>query len=134
MSVQDKLNNLAIGHFVPVELQRRGYKTIEVFAELAARGLEAIPDGFRLLRPWCRWRGLSTYLDCVAYADRASAEIPRGRDLNLGHVTPGQVWIHTLSGGSIPISDIIRLRILTRPTSISVFPSTRPFTPTKRIT
>jgi hypothetical protein len=42
------------------------------------------------VQPWCRWQGLSTYLDCVAYADRSAREIPNGTALGLEHITSGR--------------------------------------------
>jgi hypothetical protein len=83
---------LTVSYFVPVELQRRQFQTMPIFAELAGRGLKPTPDGAQQVQPWCRWRGISTYLDCVAFADRSANGLPRGKDLNLEHVTPGQFY------------------------------------------
>lgn len=51
-----------------------------------------MPDGAQQVQPWCRWRGISTYLDCVAFADRSANGLPRGKDLKLEHVTSGQFY------------------------------------------
>jgi hypothetical protein len=83
---------LATSHFVPVELQRRGLQSEPIFSEVAQRAFHPIPDGLQLVQPWYGWRGISTYQDCVAYADRAARELPTGRSLNLTHVTPGQFY------------------------------------------
>ena len=88
----DEGRRLRIAHFVPVELQRLGFQHNAIFSELADRGLKPITDGARQVQPWCRWRGTSTYLDCVAFADRSAKAIPTGKDLNLEHVTPGQFY------------------------------------------
>jgi len=78
--------------FVPVELQRRGFQHKPIFAELAGRGFALVNAGAVLVQPWCRWHGISTYLDCVAYADRSARSLPQGKDLNLTHVTPGRFY------------------------------------------
>lgn len=78
--------------FVPVELQRRGFQHKAIFSELTDRGFAPTAGGSQLIQPWCRWHGISTYLDCVAYADRVVKALPDGKDLNLGHVTPGRFY------------------------------------------
>ena len=78
--------------FVPVELQRRGFERHAIFSELATRAFESVPGGVRQVQPWCRWQGLSQYLDCIAFADRASRDLPTGPALNLSHVTPGRFF------------------------------------------
>ena len=86
-------NRLSVSYFVPVELQRRGFKQNPAFSELARRGFRpGVPGTLELIHPWCRWHGISTYLDCVAYADRSARTIPTGNDLTLEHVTPGQFY------------------------------------------
>jgi hypothetical protein len=86
-------NRLRISYFVPVELQRRGFHQNPAFSELAQRAFQSVDTGkIQLVHPWCRWHGLSTYLDCVAYAERSAKTIPNGRDLTLEHVTPGQFY------------------------------------------
>ncbi len=77
---------------MPVELQRRGLSSLEIFAELADRAFEPEREGFKQVQPWCRWQGLSQYLDCVAFADRAARELPTGQLLDLTHVTPGRFY------------------------------------------
>src|SRR5579872_5187118 len=83
---------LRVAPFVPVELQRHGFIDFEIFKELANRAYAPIPGGFKQVQPWCRWQGLSQYLDCVAFADRVARELPTGRDLDLTHVTPGRFY------------------------------------------
>jgi len=72
--------------FIPVELQRRGYLNLKIFMDLTERAFEPVPEGVKQVQPWCRWQGLSQYLDCVAFADRA------GSALELKHVTPGRFY------------------------------------------
>jgi len=81
---------LVVSHFVPVELQRRRFHTMPIFSELAERAFKPIPGGAQQVHPWVGWRGLSTYLDCIAYADRSARDLPRDKELELTHVTPGQ--------------------------------------------
>jgi len=83
---------LMVSYFVPVELQRRNFHATSIFAELAGRGFKATPDGGQQVQPWTKWRGISTYLDCVAFADRSANGFPVGKDLNVEHVTPGQFY------------------------------------------
>jgi hypothetical protein len=64
----------------------------EIFQELADRAWETASGGVKQIQPWCRWQGLSEYLDCVAFADRMATEIPTGRALDLTHVTPGRFY------------------------------------------
>jgi hypothetical protein len=78
--------------FVPIELQRRGFMNRVVFTDLAERAFEPVPKGVKQVQPWCRWQGLSQYLDCVAFADRAAREIPTGSALDLTHITPGRFY------------------------------------------
>lgn len=88
----DALNRLRIAPFVPVELQRRGFMNRKVFTDLADRAFERVPEGLKQVQPWCRWQGLSQYLDCVAFADRAARELPTGSALDLTHITPGRFY------------------------------------------
>jgi hypothetical protein len=90
-SDQNRLKQ-TISYFVPVELQRRQFQIMPIFSELASRGLKPTPDGAQQSQPWCKWRGISTYLDCIAFADRSANGLPRGKDLDLEHVTPGQFY------------------------------------------
>src|SRR5262245_33557598 len=83
---------LMVSYFVPVELQRRMFQTMSIFSELAGRGFKDTMNGAQQVQPWTMWRGISTYLDCVAFADRSANEFPVGKDLNLVHVTPGQFY------------------------------------------
>ena len=83
---------LMVSYFVPTELQRRNFHANTIFAELARRGFKPTPEGGQQVQPWTKWRGISTYLDCVAFADRSGNRIPVGKDLNLEHVTPGQFY------------------------------------------
>src|ERR1035437_6605830 len=64
MSAQDaKLEKLPITLFVPPELQRRGFQNRQIFLDLGARAFEPVPRGLKQVQPWCRWQGLSKYLD-----------------------------------------------------------------------
>jgi hypothetical protein len=91
MAPQDEMRKFVrVALFVPVELQRRGYQRHQIFQELSDRAFEPIPQGVRQIQPWCRWQGLSQYLDCIAFADRSAREIPADRALGLEHVTPGR--------------------------------------------
>jgi len=91
-SQDEQLNGLRIALFVPVELQRRGFLKRQIFLDLAARAFESVPQGVRQIQPWCRWQGLSQYLDCVAFADRSARELPGASALDLQHVTPGRFY------------------------------------------
>jgi len=93
MSTPDKqLNPLCVGLLAPVELQKRGFLKRQIFTDLANRAFEPMPEGIKQIQPWCRWQGLSQYLDCLAFADRSAKEIPKGSALNLEHVTPGRFY------------------------------------------
>lgn len=81
-----------ISYFVPAELQRRRFQENPLFAGLANRAFKPMRDGVQLAQPWSSWRGISTYLACAAFADRSAQTLPRGKDLNLEHVTPGQFY------------------------------------------
>jgi hypothetical protein len=90
MSDEDR-NRLSIFYFVPVELQRRGFMQEPLFSELARRSFRSVgPGSMQVVHPGHRWRGISTNLDCVAYADRSARTISTGQDLKLEHATPGQ--------------------------------------------
>src|SRR4051794_23684899 len=86
------LKELRVAPLVPVELQRRGFMNLEIFKDLADRAFDPIPGGVKQVQPWCRWQGLSQYLDCVAFADRAARELPAGSALDLTHITPGRFY------------------------------------------
>jgi hypothetical protein len=88
----EDLKKLRIAPFVPVELQHRGFMNLEIFMDLAERAFEPVPEGVKQVQPWCRWQGLSQYLDCVAFADRAARELPTGSTLDLTHITPGRFY------------------------------------------
>ena len=84
---------VAVGYFVPVELQRRNLQCEPVFGELATRSFKMVSESdLQQIQPWCKWRGITTYLDCLAFADRAARELPKGPNLGLQHVTPGQFY------------------------------------------
>lgn len=76
---------LCVAVFVPVELQCRGFNS-EIFMDLVGRAFERVPEGVKQVQPWCRWQGLSQYLDCAAFADRAAS------CSGIGHVTPGRFY------------------------------------------
>jgi hypothetical protein len=93
MSSQDKQSpTIRVGLFVPVELQKRGFLSRHIFVELADRALESTPQGVKQIQPWCRWQGLSQYLDCLAFAHRSAKEMPKGNALTLEQVTPGRFY------------------------------------------
>jgi hypothetical protein len=93
MSAEDEnLDKLRIALFVPPELQRRGFQNRQIFSDLAACAFEPLPRGLKQIQPWCRWQGLSQYLDCVAFADRSAKEIPTDSALSLEHVTQGRFY------------------------------------------
>lgn len=84
---------IAIGYFVPVELQRRQFHLEPVLTELVRRSFKPLADSeFQQVQPWCKWRAITTYLDCLAFADRAANGLPKGAQLSLEHVTPGQFY------------------------------------------
>ena len=88
-----KALQLAITPFIPVELQRRRFQAMPVFTALARRAFKrTATNALQMVQPWYRWSGISSYLDCVAYADRAAHEIPTGSALNLDHATPGRFY------------------------------------------
>ena len=78
--------------FVGVELQKRHFQDKPIFCELANRSFEPFSGGLKQIQPWCRWRGISTYLDCLAFADSAAAGLPTGNRLDLENVTPGRFY------------------------------------------
>jgi hypothetical protein len=88
----EDLRRLRVAACVPVELQRPRFRSLEIFGELADRAFEPVPEGFKQIQPWCRWQGLSQYLDCLAVADRAARQLPTGKALDLTHVTPGRFY------------------------------------------
>jgi hypothetical protein len=90
MDSQEK--RFRVAPFVPVELQRRGFHNRQIMWDPAARAFEPVPGGFKQVQPWCRWQGLSQYLDCVAFADRTAKEMPTGRALTVEHATPGRFY------------------------------------------
>jgi hypothetical protein len=87
------MNNIAVALIVPVELQRRGFQNQQIFKDLANRSFETKgPSTIQQIQPWCRWQGLSQYLDCLAFADRSAKELPTGNSLSIVHVTPGRFY------------------------------------------
>jgi hypothetical protein len=87
-------------YFLPVELQKLGWKDDLLFHRLAQRGLKPVgldPSDPSIVTvqqvpPWIRWRGIATYLACVEFANKQAYTLPTGAELNILHATPGQYY------------------------------------------